>query len=101
MLKNNHTYESEGVTKPQDPTAVESNDHLTFNGLPINTQGFAPLMLLIPSITSQHRHRSVSFIQILNLLNKLQVVSYFKRKETVEEFHKSYKQERLKQDRIL
>jgi hypothetical protein len=52
MLKNNHTYESEGVTKPQDPTAVESSDHLTFNGLPINTQGFAPLMLLIPHIQS-------------------------------------------------
>ena len=71
MLKNNHHYEPEGVTKPQDPTAIESSDHLSFYGLPMGSQGFAPLVLLIPHIQSQHRHKSVSFVQILNLLNKL------------------------------
>ena len=35
MLKNNHHYEPEGVTKPQDPTAIESSDHLSFSGLPM------------------------------------------------------------------
>lgn len=101
LLTNNHIYESEGVTKLTDPQAIEAGDHLTFDGLPIDTQGFAPMVLLVPHMRSQPGWKAVSFIQILNLLNKLQVVSYFNRRDTVEEFHKNYQADRKKHDSIL
>ena len=44
---------------------------------------------------------TISFVQILNLLNKLQVLSYFRRKEVVEDFNKEYKKDRIKQSEIL
>lgn len=37
----------------------------------------------------------------MNLLNKLQVLSYFRREEVVKEFNKEYKKDRKKQSEIL
>lgn len=58
-------------------------------------------MLLVPHLRSQKMLKAVSFVQILNLANKLQVVAYFKKRETVVEYQRLYLRERTKQDAIL
>lgn len=64
-------------------------------GLPVDTQYFTPLMLLVPHLRSQWRNKSVSFAQVSNLIRQLQIVSYFKRRETVLEFNQFYAKERI------
>ena len=44
---------------------------------------------------------TISFIQILNLLDKLRVVSYFRREEVCKEFNKEYRKDRIKQNHLL
>ena len=86
MLAHTLQYDSEGVSLPPNPLVLNPDECLNFNGLAMNSDQYAPLMLLVPHLRSQQGMKSVSFVQILNLANKLQVVSYFKRRETVMEY---------------
>ena len=60
-----------------------------FQGIPTSSGQFAPMMLLVPHLRAQGFNKSVSFIQIVNILNKIQVVSYFQKQEIVTEFAKA------------
>ena len=57
-------------------------------------------MLLIPHLRSHCKDSSVSFIQIVSTITKIQVISFFRSKETVNEFSKSYSKETKLQNRI-
>ena len=72
-----------------------------FQGIPTSSGQFAPMMLLVPHLRAQGFNKSVSFIQIVNILNKIQVVSYFQKKEIVTEFAKAYNQDNIKLNRSL
>jgi len=72
-----------------------------FQGIPTNSGQFAPMMLLVPHLRAQGFNKSVSFIQIVNILNKIQVVSYFQKKEIVTEFAKAYNQDNINLNRSL
>jgi hypothetical protein len=61
---------------------------MTLRGLPTASKQFAPLVLLVPHLMIQNYHKSVSFIHIINLIKKMQVMSYFEKKETQQEFNK-------------
>ena len=66
---------------------------LTFKGLPIDSKQFVPLVLLVPHMCSHGGDKSIPFIQIVSTISKVQVISYFNSKETVNEFSKSYAKE--------
>lgn len=75
--------------------------HLNFKGLPIESREYSPLMLLVPHMCSHGGDKSVSFVQIVATISKIQVISYFRSKETVNEFSKSYAKENKIQNRQL
>ena len=74
---------------------------MTFKGLPIDSKQYAPLMLLVPHMSSHPCDSSISFVHIAATINKVQVISYFRSKETVNEFSKSYAKESKTHNRQL
>lgn len=58
-------------------------------------------MLLVPHMCSHPNDKSISFVHIVATINKIQVISYFRSKETVNEFSKSYAKENKIQHRQL
>ena len=69
--------------------------------MPTSSGKFAPMMLLVPHLRAQGYNKSVSFLQIVNILNKIQVVSYFQKKEIVTEFAKAYNQDNISLNRAI
>ncbi len=82
-------------------TSSQRNTCNSFNGLPIESESMAPLVVLVPDMQSQPFHRSVSFLQLIFLIAKLQVVSYFAKKDTVNEFTAWDQRDRIKMNQVL
>jgi len=59
----------------------------------VDSQSYAPLMLLVPDFRAHLGQYSVPFVQIVSLINKIQVISYFMVKETISDFYKNQKQD--------
>ena len=72
-----------------------------FSGLAHGSAGFVPLTLLVPHTSCQDHFYSISFLQISSLIRKLQTVSYFKRQETITDFHRQCLKERTQQVKLL
>ena len=52
ILSHTLHFDSEGISEQPNPLVLNPDECLNFNGLPMNSDNFAPVMLLVPHLRS-------------------------------------------------